>query len=130
MPVPFDFDRRPTDSRRKDTKSKYLRFILVLVGMILIGESKSRTEYSTDEYWVAVEYHHVYEQYSGEIVDMITDGERCYFDDDLIIVETVDSTMYGWGVAIVLIFGTVFLPCFVEIIRESEWWKRFTSTFG
>ena len=36
MPVPFDFDRRPTDSRRRDTKSKYLRFILVLVAVAVI----------------------------------------------------------------------------------------------
>jgi len=111
-------------------KITVISFILMLVGIILIEESVTKTEYSTDEYWVAVEYHHVYEQYSGEIVDMITDGERCYLDGDLIIVETVNDTMNGWGLGVTLISGTVFLPCFVEIIRESQWWERFKSTFG
>ena len=45
-----------------------------------MGEAQTKVEYSTDEYWVAKDYHHVYDKFSGEIVDYIEEDEEEYED--------------------------------------------------
>lgn len=61
-----------------------LSIAALIIGLLLT--SKEVTTYSTDEYWVAKNYHHVYEQYSGEIVNYIEDDETCKIKNGQIIV--------------------------------------------
>ena len=78
--------------------------IPLLVGLILIASSECSVTYSTSEYWVAKDYHHVYEKYSGEIVDTISENEECEIDGDEIIVTKVDKTLRSWGNVLTMIF--------------------------
>lgn len=77
----------------KDEGKKVIRIlwavcvIPLIIGIILLIVSTETTEYSTDEYWVAQDYHHVYERYSGQIVNYIEDNETCKIDGDIIIVK-------------------------------------------
>ena len=63
----------------------------------MMWSATSKMQYSTAEYWVAKDYHHVYEKYSGEIVDYISDNETCSIKGDTITVTTRNETLYGWG---------------------------------
>ncbi len=92
--------------------------IVFFVGLILVGESKSRIEYPVGEYWVAKEYHHVYKTYSGEIVDYIEEDERCKIDGDTIIVTTTNEDLYTAGVVICVIFGFPLTAAIWIIVEE------------
>ena len=83
-----------------------IAIIPLLIGIILIGEATTKVEYSTSDHWVAHEYHHVYAQYSGEIVDKIEDNEECIIKGDTIIVKTTNFPMRNWGIILVIIFGS------------------------
>lgn len=78
--------------------------IPLIAGIIMIISASTKETYSTDEYWVAQGYHHVYERYSGEIVDMISDNETCEIKGNTIIVTTTNQSLHRWG-------GESFLFC-------------------
>ena len=97
--------------------------ILFLIGIFLTDVHKE--EYSTSEYWVAKNYSHVYEQYSGEIVDVIEADEKCTVKEDKIIVE---RKKYGetWhaigctvaGISSMFLIGLIVI--FVQELREES----------
>lgn len=95
--------------------------IPLIVGIILIEVSTTTTEYSTDEYWVAQDYHHVYERYSGRIVDYIEDNETCKIDGDTIIVKKRGGG-YRWGIGITVFFGLCTAGFIWDSISTSDWW--------
>lgn len=95
--------------------------IPLIIGIILWMASIKTTEYSTDEYWVAQGYHHVYERYSGRIVDYIEDNETCEIDRGKIIVKEMGGG-YKWGTTLTIIFGPCTIALIVETIRTSDWW--------
>ncbi|MCH5163120.1 MAG: hypothetical protein J1G38_06500 [Clostridiales bacterium] len=78
--------------------------IPLIIGIILLITQSETTSYSTDEYWVAQDYHHVYDRFSGEIVDYIEDDESCEIDGDKIIV-TKRSAGFVVGGVLVGTFG-------------------------
>ena len=83
-------------------------FILGLfTGVILIEESKTRTEYSTSTYWVAKDYHHVYDKYTGRIEDMIGENETCEIKGDVITVTHTEKGMHAAGVVLLSVFGVI-----------------------
>lgn len=95
--------------------------IPLIIGIILLITSTKTTEYSTDEYWVAQGYHHVYERSTGKIVDYIEDNESCKIDGDTIIVKK-RSKGYSWGVVITLFFGMCTFGLVWSTISTSDWW--------
>ena len=96
----------------KDEGKKVIRIlwavcvIPLITKIILLIVPTETTEYSTDEYWVAQDYHHVYERYSGQIVNYIEDNETCKIEGDTIIVKKRGSG-YLWGGIITGFFGGV-----------------------
>ncbi len=58
--------------------------LFAILGFFLA--EKQVSTYSTSEYWVAKNYRHVYEQYTGEIVDRIEENEKCEIKGDVIKV--------------------------------------------
>ena len=97
--------------------------IPLIVGLILLSVSSEVTAYSTNEYWVSKDYHHVYNSYSGEIVDYIEDDEICKIKDDQIIVEK-RSGGYLWGQILSGIFGFATVSWIVILIFTSDDWKK------
>lgn len=98
----------------------------LVVGIILLFVSTKTTEYPTEEYWVAKDYHHVYEKYSGEIVDYIEGDETCEIKGDTIIVKKRDGG-FVWGSVITGFFGLCTLGCLWGSISTSDWlyeWKK------
>ena len=95
--------------------------VLFILAHLIMGGSVSRVRYSTDEYWVAKDYHHVYEKYSGKIVDTIEDSESCELDGDTIIVTTLKKT-FAIGVVLAFLALACILGIVIEYIRLSEWW--------
>lgn len=71
--------------------------VCLILGSIFIDVSTKTSVYPTSEYWVAKEYHHVYENYSGEIVDYIEENERCEIKGDEIIVKKYSQPLNGIG---------------------------------
>ncbi len=94
---------------KKTNKVKKILWAVCLVGLVtgimLLSISVQSIEYSTNEYWVATDYHHVYEKSTGEIVDYISDNENCSIKGDTIIVKTKNKVMRGWGIGITITFG-------------------------
>lgn len=101
--------------------------IPLILGIIFMGEAKTKVEYSTDEYWVAKDYHHVYNIFSGEIVDYIEENESCKIDGDTIIVTTIKPGLYTTGVILAIFFGMCTLGLIFGAIGTSEWWERLTN---
>ena len=97
----------------------------LFIGIILWGCSISKITYSTSEYWVAKDYHHVYEKYTGEIVDYISENEECSIKGDEIIVKTINRAMLGWGIAITILFGMFTAGMIWGNLENSEWLKNF-----
>lgn len=95
--------------------------IPLIIGIILLITSTETTEYSTDEYWVAQDYHHVYERHSGKIVNYIEKNETCKIDGDKIIVKK-RSGGYSWGIVITSFFGLCTAGCIWGAISTSDWW--------
>ena len=96
--------------------------IPLVIGIILLLSSESDIEYSTDEFWVAQDYHHVYNKFTGEIEDYISDDESCSIDGGTITVTTTNETMYGWGLALTILFGMFTAGLIIGEIETSEWW--------
>lgn len=95
--------------------------IPVLIGIIIVAVQTETTKYSTDEYWVAQGYHHVYERYSGEIVDYIEDDETCTIKGDEIIVKKQGKgCVVGW--CLIAFFGLGVLGCIWGTVSTSDWW--------
>ena len=92
-----------------------------------MGEAQTEVEYSTDEYWVAKDYHHVYDKFSGEIVDYIEKDESCEIDGDTIIVTTTKRGLYDTGATLAILFGMGTLGLIWSAIEDSEWWARLTQ---
>ena len=101
--------------------------IPLFVGIILLDAATSKLEYSTDEYWVAKDYHHVYDKKSGEIVNYISENEKCSIDGDIITVTTIDSTLLAWGAGITAFFGMATIGMVWGEISTSEWWRDFCN---
>lgn len=99
--------------------------IPLIVGIFMMAYSISEVEYSTDEYWVASDYRHVYDKYSGEIVDYISEGESCEIVDDTITVTTRKAPLYSIGSTLTILFGMGTAGLVFEEIRESDFWDRF-----
>ena len=78
---------------------------------------------------MAKDYHHVYEKYSGEIVDYISDNETCSIKGDTITVTTRNETLYGWGLGITILFGMFTAGLVCGAIETSDWWNNLRSTF-
>ena len=76
--------------------------IMLAIGLLLMG--KEVKTYSTSEYWVAKNYHHVYEQRSGKIVDYIEDSETCKIKNDEIIVTKRKAGIVGNAFGIIITF--------------------------
>lgn len=83
-----------------------LSIVALIIGLLLI--SKEVSTYSTDEYWVAKNYRHVYEQASGKIVDYIEDDETCKIKHGEIIVTRMRAGIVGsaFGWILTLIAGS------------------------
>lgn len=117
----------------KDNKTIKILWAICLIplfaGIIMISCSTSKIDYSTDEYWVAKDYHHVYEKYSGEIVDYISKNETCSIKGDTITVTTKNNTLYGWGVGITALFGMFTAGMIWGCIETSDWWYNFRDKF-
>ena len=107
----------------------YVCLIPLIIGVILMTCATSKVEYSTDEYWVAKDYHHVYEIYSGEIVDLITKEETCEIDGDTITVTTRKEGLYSAGIILTIIFGMFTVGMIWSEIENSEWLENFKNSF-
>jgi hypothetical protein len=103
--------------------------IPLLIGLIMLAAAKSETEYSTDEYWVAKDYHHVYDKYSGEIVDYISEDEKCEIEGDTITVTTYNRALSSWGAGLSVFFGMCTAGMVIAAVENSEWWQNFTDKF-
>lgn len=92
---------------------------LFVFGLFLSNEDV--TTYSTNEYWVAKNYSHVYEQYSGEIVNVIEDDEICKMKKDEIIVRKKirGNGAYTTGKVIVIMTGGCIAYAVIGSIIES-----------
>lgn len=101
-----------------------------IIGLLMLAASKSAVEYSTDEYWVAKDYHHVYDKYSGEIVDYISEDEKCEIDGDTIIVTTYNRTLNSWGAGLSVFFGMCTAGMIIAEIDNSDWWFNIKKKFS
>lgn len=94
------------DKENKVIKILWIVSIVCLIlGSIFIDISTKTSVYPTSEYWVAKGYHHVYENYSGEIVNYIEKNERCEIKDDEIIVKEYSQPLNGIGWVLVVPSG-------------------------
>lgn len=119
-----------SNSNKSDKAIKILWAICLIpliLGIIFMGEAETKVEYSIDEYWVAKDYHHVYDKFSGEIVDYIEEDESCEIDGDTIIVTTTNHGLYSTGATLAILFGMGTLGLIWGAIENSEWWGRLTN---
>lgn len=94
------------DGDNKVIKILWAVFLIpFIIGVGLMGESESKTTYSVGSYWVSKDYGHVYDTYSGEIVDKIEEDERCEIDGDTIVVIRRNQVMWGIGLVLAVLFG-------------------------
>ncbi len=107
-----------------------ISIIPLIIGIFMWCGSVTETVYSTSEYWVAKDYNHVYEKYSGEIVDSISDNEKCYIKGDKIIVKEYNKNLNTWGKVITINFGIFVVSLIVYYIGESDWWNNFRERLG
>ena len=99
-----------------------------ILGILMMDWGTVETEYSTSEYWVAKDYHHVYQISNGEIVDLITDGETCKIEGDLIIVKQRNA-VYEVGFVMSILFGFYTACVIFAEISNSDWWDKLTDSF-
>lgn len=97
--------------------------ILFVVGIFLMDEDQ--TEYSVNEYWVAQNYHHVYEKYSGEIVNVIEKDETCKIKDKYIVVsrKRCGEVGYNIGVWLTILFG-IGMAYLTFIFFKEAWYDQ------
>lgn len=110
------------DSKSKKNSRSYAIFcavitIIFIIGVVLLLSSKTKVEYPISEYWVAKDYHHVYEKYSGSIVDVISDNETCKMRGEYIIVTTTNKGLNVAGGIIAGIFGTILAVIIAEELK-------------
>ena len=91
--------------------------ICFIAGLVMIAESKTKIVYSVGPYWVAKDYHHVYETYSGKVVDYIEENEECKMREDEIVVIKTDEKLYKAGFIVCVIFA---IPLTVKIVDIAE----------
>ena len=98
----------------------WIFWIIFFVGIILTNNEK--TSYPTSEYWVAKDYHRVYEKHSGEIVDYIEKDENCKISGDLITVSKRPKT-FTLGCIISIISSLVIIGYIWDWIEDKyhEW---------
>ena len=90
---------------RTNSTLSWVVTILFIVGIMMVAFSVETTTYPTNEYWVAKDYHHVYEIYSGEIVDTISDNEKVVMKEEEIIVKEYNTVVNTIGWVITVFFG-------------------------
>jgi len=78
-------------------------------------------KYDTDTYWVAQNHEHVYEQYSGEIVDVIENDETCKVKEDVILVKKKvhGRAWFTVGVVLMLMTGAIIAMKVFEVVKET-----------
>lgn len=83
-----------------------IAWIITLIGLIcgFLLMSEEVETYPTNEYWVAKNYRHVYEQYSGEIVNYIEEDETCKIKGDVIVVKRKNAGVVGYTLGGLLAF--------------------------
>ena len=96
-------------------------FVLAFLIPSIFLMRKNRMEYSTSEYWVAKDYHHVYETYSGRIVDVIEENETCKIDGDVIIVSSDACGKWGYTIGYVLNLFSGVNAIFLIVIPIKEY---------
>ena len=101
--------------------------LLTAVGIIIKGESQKERRYPTYDYWVAADYHHVYDKSSGQIEDYISDNETIKIKGDEIIVTERVSDFYYVGEVMAWLFGFCAVTILFAMITNSEWWERVTG---
>ena len=118
--------REKRDSDKKGDKIVKILFavciIPLVVGIFLI--QTENTEYSTREYWVAQDHRHVYERYSGQIVNVIEENETCTIKGNKIVVKKRGGA-YGFGMFLVVFFGMCTAGAVIGAIGTSDWWLEF-----
>ena len=103
--------------------------IFFLVGIFLMDVD---TEvYSTDEYWVASNYHHVYDKYTKEIVNLIEEDETCKIKKNEIVVSTKKCGNIGYtsggffcvfsGITMLYLTFIFFKEIWQEKHKEEVW---------
>lgn len=80
-------------------------FILFIFFLCLADLVTKKTVYSTDSYWVAKDYHHVYDKYSGEIVDIISENEKCVIKGNDIVVINRNLPIYTLSIVMAVFSG-------------------------
>lgn len=101
--------------------------LLMVVGIIIKGESQEERRYPTYDYWVAADYHHVYYRSNGQIADYISDNETIKIEGDEIIVTERVSDFYYVGEVMTGLFGFCAFAILFVMITSSEWWERVTG---
>ena len=101
--------------------------IPLIIGILMMIFSSSITKYSTDEYWVAKDYHHVYRKYSGEIVDYIDENETCDINGDTIIVTETNKTLNTIGWIITVLFGMFTIGLIMG--SAGDLWEKIKEIF-
>ena len=97
--------------------------VFLIVGFILMHQKE--TDYSTSNYWVAKDFHHVYEKYSGEIVNIIEKNETCKIKDDVIIVSTKTCGEWGYHFGrIIAIFSGIGIAYLIFIFFKEAWYDQ------
>ena len=105
-------------------------FIPFLIGVFMLTGSEETTTYSTSEYWVAKDYHHVYWKHNGQIANYIEDNESVKIDgDEIIVTEVTNETTFVIGGILTGFFGMTLIGYIFVLIGDSEWWERFKDTF-
>ena len=95
-----------------------LSILLLVVGLLLMDTEE--TIYSTDEYWVAKNYRHVYEQYTGQIVDYIEEDEVCKMKNGQIIVTRRKAGDVGYALGGLMAFtGGCMLVCSIFLLSPK-----------
>ena len=101
--------------------------LLTVVGIFIKGESQEERRYPTYDYWVAADYHHVYDKSNGRIEDYISDNETIKIEGDEIIVTERLNDFYYVGEVMTWLFGFCAVTILFVMITNSEWWERVTG---
>ncbi len=97
--------------------------IFFLVGIFLMDEDKK--VYSTDEYWVASNYHHVYDKYTKKMVDVIEENETIKIKGDEIVVSTKKCGSIGYvSGGFCVVFSGISMAYLVFIFFKEVWQEK------
>ena len=116
------------DREKRRIKILWLVSVLpFLIGIVMMSAAKTKTVYSTGSYWVAKDYSHVYEKYSGRIENKITEDETCKIEGDEIIVIKTNKGLHTAGFFITIFFGIFAGVVVFGTIGATDWWYRVKS---